>query len=398
VAPGIRRTIARGSLALLTVVVFAIGFERSYTRGNDFDSFYDAAHSVWNQGVLLEAKGTQRYLPSFQVLISPLGALPIQGAAAVWLGLALASYVALVWLFARVFGVSPRDQVPAWLCVAPFVVSNVTLGQSGPLLLALSTAGVAASFRGRDGRAGAALAVAGLLKVLPTALLVVPLGLGRARRTLAGAAAAGALVAVAMAVAIGPGAAWHDSLRWLTEVRSEQTPQRLIEVVRSLRYNNQGLAITLARTFGDFSFLPQKAAPGSTQLLSLPLAWIWAFYSAVIVALGGVFLAVLWRVRSRRPAPPRAFLGILALAVAPMLAASPIVWTHYFLWLLPGFVYLARHRAMLYAIAPVSLAAIYSTAARGLGVHMALALAQFAWIAWDLWRDDEAQSPAPTPR
>lgn len=379
--------IARGFLALLTVAVFAIGFHRSYTRSNDFDSFYDAAHSVWSDGTLVETKGTQRYLPSFQVLMAPLGALPIRAAAGVWLGLALASYVGLAWIFARVFGVSPRDQVPAWLCVAPFVVSNVTLGQSGPLLLALSTAGVAFSARGRDGCAGAALTVAGLLKVLPTALLAVPLGLGRVGRTLVGVVATAAVVAVAMTVAIGPDAAWHDSLRWVTEVRGDQTPQQLIEAVRSLRYNNQGLAVTLARTFGDFSVLPQQAAPGSTQLLSLPLAWVWAFYAALVAGLCGVFVAVAWRVRSRRPTPPRAFLGILGLAVTPMLAVSPIVWTHYFLWLLPGFVYLARHRAVLYAIAPVSLAAIYVTEARGLGFHMALALAQFAWLAREIWRD-----------
>ncbi|HKJ25909.1 MAG TPA: glycosyltransferase 87 family protein, partial [Myxococcota bacterium] len=265
---GTRRTIARAFLALLTVVVFAIGYERSVTRTNDFDSFYDAAASVWNEGALLQGKSTERYLPSFQVLLAPLGALPIEAAAAVWLALALASYGTLVWLFAGVFGVSPRAQVPAWLCVAPFVVSNVTLGQNGPLLLALSTAGVAASVRGRDERAGAALAVAGLFKVLPTALLVIPLGLGRIGRTVAGAALAGALVAGAMILAIGPDAAFHDSLRWVTEVRGEQAPHRLIESVRSLRYNNQGLAVTMARTFGDFSPWPQKAAPGSTQLLA----------------------------------------------------------------------------------------------------------------------------------
>jgi len=371
----------------VSAVVFAIGFERSVTRGNDFDNFYDSAVSVWHDGALLHEKGTERYLPGFQVLIAPLGALPIAAAVGVWLVVSAASYGALAWMFARVFGVPPGGQVAAWLCVAPFLVNNVTLGQNGPLLLALATAGVAASAAGRDARAGVALAVAGILKVLPTALLVVPLGLGRIGPTLAGAAAAGVLVASLTALSIGPEPAVEASRRWLTEVRGDQTPARLIQVGRSLRYNNQGLAVTLARTFGDFSPQPQRAAPGSTQLLALPLSWIWAFYGTVLAALCGTFAAVVWRVRSRGPTPPRAFLGVLGLAVVPMLAASPIVWTHYFLWLLPGFIYLAARRRALYAIAFVSLLAVFVDAARGLGFHMALALTQFAWIARDLWHD-----------
>jgi len=383
----------------VAAVVFAIGFQRSITRGNDFDNFYDSAVSVWRHGALLHEKGTERYLPSFQVLIAPLGALPITAAAGVWLVVSAASYGALAWMFARVFGVPPRGQVPAWLCVTPFLVNNVTLGQNNPLLLALATAGMAASAAGRDARAGVALAVAGLLKVLPAALLAVPLGLGRIGPTLAGAATAGLTVASVTALSIGPGPAVDASRRWLSEVRGDQTPAQLIAVVRSLRYNNQGLAITLARTFGDFSRQPQRAAPGSTQLLALPLSWIWAFYGAVLATLCGVFAAVVWRVRSRGPTPPRAFLGVFGLAVVPMLAASPIVWTHYFLWLLPGFVYLAARRRALYAIAFVSLLALFVDTARGLGFHMALALAQFAWLAHELWRDpDETRGPLRPPR
>ncbi|HKJ23798.1 MAG TPA: hypothetical protein VKB65_03185, partial [Myxococcota bacterium] len=64
-----------------------------------------------------------------------------------------------------------------------------------------------------------------------------------------------------------------------------------------------------------------------------------------------------------------------------------IVWTHYFLWMLPGFVYLAERRAALFAIAFASLAVVYVTTARGLGFHMALALVQFAWLAGEIWRD-----------
>jgi hypothetical protein len=389
VKPGSRRILARSFLALTAVVVFGIGLERTADRGNDFDSFWDAGASVWHERELLHEKGTERYLPSFQVLMAPLGALPLPAAGAVWLVITAASYVGLVWTFARVFGVSPHDQLPAWLCVAPFVISNVTLGQNGALLLALSTAGVGAAALGRDARAGAALALAALFKVLPAALFAVPLGLARIGRTLAGATAAGAAVAVAMAVAIGLGPAADASLRWVTEVRADQTPAGLVEGERSLRYNNQGLAITLARTFGEIGPQPRKRAKGSTPLASLPLAWIWAAYGVLLATLCGVFAAVVWRVRTRRPVGPRAFLGVLGLAVVPMLAASPLVWTHYFLWLLPGFVYLARHRAALGVVAVASFAAIFWTQGRGLGCHMALALAQFAWIATELWRDPQ---------
>jgi len=390
--PRTRRRLAWLLLALAFAGVSTIAVERSTTRSNDFDNFYDAAASVWHDGRVLRTKGTARYLPSFQVLISPLGALPIEPAAILWTALNLAGYALLAWLFARHFAVPLRSQGPAWFCVAPFVVNNLTLGQSGPVLLALATAGVAAAARGRERTGGALLGLAGLLKVFPAALLAVPAGLGRTRRPLVGAALAGLVVAAWVAVALGPGPAIDDGLRWLHEVSSKQTPQRLVRTVRSLRYNNQGLAITLARSFGDFSRGPAEAAPGSVQLLTLPMPWIWGLYYGLLAGLAGCFAAILRRLHPRR-ASPRVQLGALALAVPVMLAASPIVWTHYFLWLLPGFVYLADRPRRLVAIGCLSLAAIFWVPARGLGFHMALALAQFAWIGRDLWRRG-AVSPA----
>jgi len=380
------------------VAVVAIGVDRSVGRSNDFDNFYDAAASVWENGELLREKGTSRYLPSFQVMMSPFGALPIEASAPIWILLNLASYAALVFLFARVFGVSPRAQIPAWFCVAPFVVSNLTLGQSGPLLLALSTAGIAAAVHHRDRLAGVALAAAGLLKVLPAALVAIPFFFGRIRGTVVGAGLAAAAIGVWMTLALGPTAAIDDSLRWFTEVRQVQTPDHLMRTGRSIRYNNQGLAVTLARTFGDFSPRPQAMARGSTQLLSspVPLEWVWALYGGILATLAAVLAAVLWRLRRHGPGP-RGFLAALALAAPVMLATSPIVWTHYFLWLLPGFIYLSDRRRALAAISVVSLAAIYWIPARGLGFHMALGLVQFGWVAQDAWRNAGAHGGTPSP-
>jgi hypothetical protein len=381
-----RKTAGRAGLVLVALVLFGIAVDRASRQSNDFDNFYDAAFRVWHDGELFVDKSTSRYPATFQVLMSPLGALPLDGAAAVWALLNLGCYGLLAWLFARWLRVPWADQRVAWFGVAPFLVSNITLGQNGPVLLALSTAGVLAAARGRAVGGGAALTLAGLLKVFPGALMAVPLALGRARGALAGAVLAGGVVALWTVSVLGLGPTVEDTLRWLAEVRLEQRPDALIESVRSLRYNNQGLAITLVRSLTtDFSWNPALAAEGSVQVASLPLPVAWGIYYAIVAALVATWCAVAWRLR-RGETGPREFVGLQALAIPVLLSVSPIVWTHYFLWWLPALMLLSRHRAALVALGLVSLAGIFSESARALGLHMAITLGLFVAVARELWR------------
>ncbi len=207
------RILTLGLLSLVALVLFVIAVDRGARRSNDFDNFHDAAASVWHDGELFLEKGTFRYLASFQVLFSPLGALPIAWAAAVFALLNLACLAVLPRMFERASGIPPGRQWPAWLLVAPFVVNNMTLGQSGPLLLVLATFGIDQAARSHAVRGGAALAVAAWLKVFPAALLAVPACLGRLGGALAGTVAATAAIALWVALAIGPQAGIDDMQR-----------------------------------------------------------------------------------------------------------------------------------------------------------------------------------------
>jgi hypothetical protein len=383
-----RRAVGLAVLALLAVVVAAVGLDRSASRGNDFDNFHDAAVSVWRDGALLLEKSTLRYPPTFQVFLSPLGAFSLPAASFVWLVLNAAALACLPWALARLSGTPPARQGWAWYLVAPFVASNVTLGQSGPLLLALATLGVLAAAAGRPVAGGFALAWAGLLKVFPGALVAVPFVLGRARDTLLGVLLALGVAALWVSLAIGPRAGLDDCRRWVGEIRHEQGPHQLLEAGRSLRYNNQGLAITIVRSLSvDWNPRPELAARGSRQVLALPGPAAWGVYYATVAALAAALVACGLRARHRRG--PRTFLGLQALAVPAMLALSPIVWTHYFLWWLPAGVYLADRKRLLAALGTVSLLGLFSVPARALGLHMAISLLLFALVAHRLWHETE---------
>jgi len=380
-------------IALLAITLFVIAVDRGARRSNDFDNFHDGAASVWHEGELFLEKGLLRYPASFQVMISPLGALPLGVAAAIWALLNLASSGVCAWGLGRLAGVPPREQIPAWLLVSPFLVNNITLGQSGPLLLALVTLGVLAAAGGRAAPGGAAIAAAGLLKVFPMGFLAVLVAGRRAGGAAAGAAAAIALVALWAVLAVGPRVAVDDLARWWTEVRTEQTPQNMIEVVRGLRYNNQGLAITIVRSLTtDFSWAPQRAAKGSVQVLSLPLWLAWGLYGSIVAALAATSAAAAWRVWRLGGAGGRHLLGLYAMAAPALLAVSPIVWTHYFLWLLPAGIYRLDRPRLVTALGVASLLAVFSVPARALGFHMFLGLALFVLCARRLWAETGAAS------
>ncbi len=69
---------------------------------------------------------------------------------------------------------------------------------------------------------------------------------------------------------------------------------------------------------------------------------------------------------------------------------SPVVWTHYFIWLLPVLVYLSDRPGLLIIIGLVSLAGLASPYTRGLGLHMMIGLVHFGMAAFRLLKQGQS--------
>lgn len=223
------------------------------------------------------------------------------------------------------------------------------------------------------------MGVAAFVKIFPAALFFVPLARMRIVRPLIGGALAAVFCFGLLLFFVPPSNAWEGTLNWLGTLRSGHTPAEMIENERSLRYNNQGVAITLARTFGD---VDDAEIRGATRLAELPLSWIWVIHNALMAVMLLALVACAWRVR--RVESGRAWLGLFAMTSLFMLAVSPLVWTHYFIWLLPGLIFFSEHRKFLIASFVALTLLLLSDPARGLGVHMFYGIGVFIAIAASL--------------
>ena len=158
-----------------------------------------AALGVEGPGVTANA-----HPPTATVLAVPLRAVPFRWAAVAWSAASLAALVAAVWLAARQVG------RPTWFWVAPAlawwfpVALHVRFGQWSAVLLLAAVVAWKGIEEDRPALAGAALALGGAIKVVPLALLVVPV---RWRRWSVVAWAAGLLGGLwALVVVVAPGA------------------------------------------------------------------------------------------------------------------------------------------------------------------------------------------------
>ena len=379
-------------LAILAVVVVVYSVIRGATGGNDFKNPYRVARIFWQTGTL-DIRGEPRYPPTIRVLLAPLAALPLGVASAIWTLASLGAIAALPRMLERLSGASPREQMLPWLAVLTFILDAFALGQVEPVSLFLVTAGLALA-RGPRPVAGAGLiGLAGMLKVLPVAFWAVCVARGRLAAT--AAAAAGTLVASAalLVVFAGWGPGLHSVGEWLAVLREGEGPWGLVATQNSLRENNEALPVVLARTFGD---LDPALTRNAVSLARLPLSTIWALWLAVVAAMAAVWLVCAWRAR-RLPAP-RAWLGLYAVGAPVMLAATHIAWPHYYMWLLPTTLFLARRRRFLVAVAVIGQVGMMVPVLRGLGCHTALALAVFAVAARDLLVESgPAAAPVPPP-
>jgi hypothetical protein len=319
--------------------------------------------------------------------MAPLAALPLGVAAAIWALASLAAVCALPRAFERLGGIPVRGQALPWLAVATFILDAFALGQMDPVNLCLVAWGLVLA---RDSRAvaGAGLiGLAGMIKVLPVAFWGVLLARGR----IAGAAAGGALTAAAAVALLVVCAGWGPGLssieEWAGVLREREGAWGLIATHNSLRENNEALPVVLVRTVGD---IDPGLSRNAVSLARLPLSLVWALWLGILAAMGATWIGCAWA--ARRVAADRGWLGMFALTAGIMLAVTHIAWPHYFMWLLPAALFVARRRRVLWAVAAAGQLGMMVPVLRGLGCHMAIALALFALVARDLL--DEARPVA----
>lgn len=347
-APAARR-VTWTELAGATAGVAAIGWAlksyydivRPYFDGvgapHDLAVFLDAAHKVVH-GVspyVFNADSTFAYPPLIAWLLTPLLVFSGSTAAILWTLLSVGFVAAALWLLEL------RD----WRCYAfafvfLFTRSSIHLGTIEPLLLLA----VAAGWHWRDRLVPAATAV-GAAIVLKLFLWPLAVWLALTRRL----RAAGLAVAVALGLALISWAA--TGFAGIGDYPG---------ILRRLAHEESTSSYSVV-ALGVRAHLPLTAARVVAVLVALAL-----LAATAVVA------------RDKGREPRERDIATLTLALAAALAASPIVWVHYFLLLLVPLALLRPRLSLLwfvpFAFQPLGEAAWPAGNARDLGLALAATL------------------------
>lgn len=316
-------------LAAATVFVVVNGANALH-KGGDADVFFEGGRRILQHRPLYEGSGAATGFigPPMQALFfAPFSWLADMSPAAAklaWYALNLACLAAGIGLWASVArgkagppSRSPRSLeviLPVAATLLP-IQTNFEHQNINALLLALTGGAAWLTTRARDAPGGALVGLATALKAFP-ALLIVPLAArGRWKGTGAALITAAALT-VLPAIATGPAAFAADFERWLA-ISSSGWP---------IRNNNQSLLAAIDRFTGAWTETGVRSASDAPLALML-------FVAAAILLL---LLGVRWLFRTREtPSIPMEMAGVLALAVL----TSPIAWDHYWVLLLPAFMF-----------------------------------------------------------
>jgi len=313
------------ALAVLVVTHLDLLQHPSDSARNDFRTFYAAFHAVGDDVDLYEVEalsGVARetgigahvfpylYPPTLAALGRPLAALSPKRAQVVWdwlslVAMALAATLALACVD-RSGRASLIPVVILLLLLLP-VRNNLHMGQVNPLVLVPVAAACLAYLRGWDRTAGAALAVAALIKLVPVVLLL--LWVARRRyRAVAAFLVTGLAGALLVALAVGLD-------RWLGFLGF---------AVDSLGGDRiEGLfALDVVWSFSPKSAALRAFGPGA---------------AASIASLAVVAGVAIWLFRRARRAPSDASAAPLLLGFSVlMLLSSPVTYLHHVVYLLPG--------------------------------------------------------------
>lgn len=333
--------------AVLLVALLSIGARLRVltTVSSDFSQDYLAGRAVLQGRSIYDtfvgadyvAAGLESYQmdnyhpPTTIALMLPLALLPYQAAIVLWTAICVGLYLLSWAMVLRTLGVRPpRALLPllAGLSLLWFPLQfHIILGQLSIPMMACVVGAWSALRRGREGLAGALLALAVLLKIFPALLLLYLLLRGRWRAVAAAAAVGLAGLALTLAV-IGPA----DVLRYRVEV----APANLREY--AAYPHNVSLHGVFSRLLaGDQFIAPLVEAAAAAAALT----------AAVSLAMLGLLALAAWRAPRGGAGDDLAF----ALICAAMPLLTPTSWSH-------GFVLLALPLALAWraALADGSLA------------------------------------------
>ena len=239
------------------------------------------------------------YPPFAAVLMVPLAPLPTWLAAALWTGASAGALGAAVVVVRRALGRTS----PAWLVIGVSVAAlalepvwqNLTFGQVNLLLM---LAVLMDLLRPERRLSGVALGIAAGVKLTPLVFVVLLVLAGRRAEAARAVLALGATVAIGFVAMPGSGAYWTDRLL---------DPSRV----------------------GPPALAHNQSVHGAlTRLLdSSPPPYLWLAVAGPL-ALAVVLVAAVWWRRGER------VLGTCLGAMA-MLLASPVAWSHHWVWAVP---------------------------------------------------------------
>jgi Glycosyltransferase family 87 len=313
--PGYRASSLRTRLllaVLAAVSLLAVFTTRVSRKMPDFQVYWTAGQRAIGAEPLYRVEDEHyqfKYLPAFALMATPLGAIPLPIAKALWFSVSAVLMVVLLWLSA--LAISPPQRplvllvVITFLAMAKFYAHELVLGQVNLLFGVVVMLAVVQLRRGREIVAGILLGLAVVVK--PYAALFAPWLALRPRRT-----AFAAMIATVAIALIVPAAryGWAGNLHllgdWWATVRTSTAPNLLNQ-------DNVSLAAMFTKWLG-----PDSAAPTLTL-----------FAAVILVGLTGIVMVA----RAGLPAPEPLEAALL-LTLIPLV--SPQGWDYVFLIATPA--------------------------------------------------------------
>ena len=329
-------------------------------RHTDFEAYARAGWAVRTGRDIYDVTDSRGlhycYPPTFAVLVSPLGDppagesragyLPFGVSIGLWYALSVVALFAAVHLLARAVERTSQEAIRigsrrwVWLRLGPIILTlpaignSLSHGQVNLFVLLLVCATIAASLRGRSGRAGAFLSGAVAIKVIPAFIGLV--ALRRRDSRWIGYALAGAVVFLigVPALMLGPSGSIRTNLKFLQvmvqpALASAESSARAEEMFDVLRTDNQSIQAMLHtwQHYGSDNAPPEP---------SLTARCIHAFIGVALT------VATLVAARGRRLRGNDLLLFAGSLTVV-MLFVSPMCHLHYYCLALPLIMGLLHH-------------------------------------------------------
>lgn len=306
-------------IALLAALAVWVFIYKAGPKMPDFEVYWKAGGRAAQAQALYRTDDGHfqfKYLPAFAILAIPFGLIPLQTAKLLWFAISIALLVQLVRASARL--PLERRRPYGWLVGVMIVVfgkfyaHELVLGQVNILFAVVATTALLSIKAGREGEAGALIALAIVIK--PYAVLFLPWLVARRQLMSVSAAFIGLAVALALpAIVYGFDGNVHLHREWWRTVTETTAPNLSV-------YDNISLAAMYFRWVGPGPLQAQLAYGTAALLLAL---------TAIVFLL------------RRGVRFPEGLEGGLLLTLMPLL--SPQGWDYVFLIATPAIVYLANY-------------------------------------------------------